>query len=136
MKKAAKKPSFVVIYNEFGHGIEFRNIFEFGQFSALMTHLKQLRKKLNQYYVIGGEKYQKLVEQIVWNEKERKKPYTPAELLEIELRHKCMYYFWSKCEYEVVVTGWPDTKTEKKIDIYQQLEANWEIFKNIVFEAL
>ena len=54
----------------------------------------------------------------------------------MELRCWCMYYFWSKCEYEVIVTGWPDTKTERKIDIYQQIAANWEIFKNIVFEVL
>jgi hypothetical protein len=73
---------------------------------------------------------------MIWDEKKRKQKYTPDELLEMELRRKCMYFFWSKCEYEVIVTGWPDTKTEKKIDIYQQLDANWDIFKNTVFEAI
>lgn len=136
MKKATKKPTFVVIYNEFGHGIQFRNIFEFGQFSALMTHLKKLKKKLVAAYGKDDAKYQKLIEQMTWDEKKRKQKHTPDELLEMELRRKCMYFFWSKCEYEVIVTGWPDTKTEKKIDIYQQLDANWDIFKNTVFEAI
>lgn len=136
MKKATKKPTFVVIYNEFGRGIQFRNIFEFGQFSALMAHLKKLKKKLVAAYGKDDAKYQKLIEQMIWDEKKRKQKYTPDELLEMELRRKCMYFFWSKCEYEVIVTGWPDTKTEKKIDIYQQLDANWDIFKNTVFEAI
>lgn len=135
-KKVAKKPSFLVIYNEFGHGIQFKNIFEFGQLRSLIDALKKLKKKLNAAYGKDDEKYQKLIDQMIWDDKKRKKKYTPDELLEIELRHKCMYFFWSKCEYEVIVTGWPDTNTEKKIDIYQQLDANWDIFKNLVFEAL
>ncbi len=136
MKKATKKPTFVVIYNEFGHGIQFRNIFEFGQFAALMTHLKKFNKRLRATYGKDDARYQKLIDRTIWDEKKRKRKYTPEDLLEIELRHKCMYHFWSKCEYEVIVTGWPDTKTEKKIDIYQQLDANWDIFKNTVFEAI
>ena len=23
------------------------------------------------------------------------------------LRKECLYYFWGKCEYEIVVTSWP-----------------------------
>ena len=136
MKKATKKPTFVVIYNEFGQGIQFKNIFEFGQLRSLMDSLKKLKKKLLAAYGKDDAKYQKLIEQMIWDEKKRKQKYTPDELLEMELRRKCMYFFWSKCEYEVIVTGWPDTKTEKKIDIYQQLDANWDIFKNTVFEAI
>ena len=102
----------------------------------MLKELKKLKKKLDYAYGKDDSEFQKHVDRLIWNEKERKKKYTPDALIERELRHTCMYYFWGKYEYEVIVTGWPDTNTEKKIDIYQQLEANWEIFKNLVFEVI
>lgn len=135
-KKPCKNPSLFVIYNEFGRGVKFVNIFEFEQVKVMLKELKKLKKKLDYAYGKDDGEFQKHVDKLIWNEKERKKKYTPDALIERELRHKCMYYFWGKCEYEVIVTGWPDTNTEKKIDIYQQLEANWEIFKNLVFEVI
>lgn len=137
----SKKPVFKVIYNQFGHGIEFENIFEFGQVKGMLAELKKLKKKLTAAYAkkeLNGddEPFKKLVNRLFWDEKKRLTKYTPDELIEIELRRKCMYYFWAKCEYEVIVTGWPDTKTERKIDIYDQLDANWETFKNMAFEVI
>lgn len=38
-----------------------------------------------------------------------------------------IYYFWSKCEYEVIVSGCPPTKDgkeAKKIDAYDQVLVN------------
>lgn len=74
-----------------------------------------------------------------------------------ELRSVVMYYFWSKSEYEVVITSWPPyidreeldrlTSEEKylrhnvrltvgkKIDVYQQLFLNWERFVGYVYES-
>lgn len=137
----SKKPVFKVIYNQFGHGIEFENIFEFGQVKVMLAELKKLKKKLTAAYAkkeLNGddEHFNKIVNRLFWDEKKRLTKYTPDELIEIELRRKCMYYFWAKCEYEVIVTGWPDTKTERKIDIYDQLDANWETFKNMAFEVI
>ena len=135
-KNPSKNPTFFVIYNDFGRGIKFENIFEFAQFEALLKELKKLKKKLDGVYGKDDAKYLKLVSKMVWDENKNRMKYTPEDLIEMELRHKCMYYFWSKCEYEVIVTGWPDTKTERKIDIYQQLEANWETFKKMVFDVI
>lgn len=138
--KKAKKPVFKVIYNQFGRGIEFENIFEFGQVKVMLAELKKLKKKLTTAAKksLNGDDgdFKKIVNRLFWDEKKRLKTYTPDELIEIELRRKCQYYFWSKCEYEVIVTGWPDTKTERKIDIYDQLDANWETFKKMVFEVI
>lgn len=135
-KKPSKNPTFFVIYNDFGRGIKFVNIFEFGQVTVMLKGLKKLKKKLDGAYGKDDGEFQKLVDKLIWDEKKRKQKYTPDELIEIELRRKCMYYFWAKCEYEVIVTGWPDTKTERKIDIYDQLEANWETFKKMVFDVI
>lgn len=134
--KKSNKHVFNVVYNQFGRGIKFENIFEFAQVEVLLKELKKLKKKLDGAYGKDDAKYLKLVSTMVWDEKKRNKKYTPDELIEIELRRKCQYYFWAKCEYEVIVTGWPDTKTERKIDIYDQLDANWETFKKMVFEVI
>ena len=51
--------------------------------------------------------------------------------LEKEIRSLAMYYFWAKCEYEIILTGWPPPKSgfeEMKIDIYDQLTMNWDYF--------
>ena len=71
-----------------------------------------------------------------------------------ELRSSAMYYFWSKCEYEVVVASWPpyitadelrklsrdgrkhyDVSLEigEKVDIFQQMNLNWEQFVDYVW---
>lgn len=75
-----------------------------------------------------------------------------------ELKSIAMYYFWSKCEYEVVITSWPpyidnaelqrlnkeDPAYEqnvrlsvgRKVDVYQQLELNWDRFVDYVYDEV
>lgn len=41
------------------------------------------------------------------------------------------YCFWSKCEYELILTPWPPTsdgKEDEKIDIYDQVMMNFDLF--------
>ena len=46
-----------------------------------------------------------------------------------EVRKYLMYNFWSKCEWEIVITDWPTSgKVEKKIDVFDQVMLNWPIF--------
>lgn len=46
------------------------------------------------------------------------------------VRSGLMYYFWSKCEYEIVVIpfGSNPKNTHKKIDVYDQVWGNQEAF--------
>ena len=95
-----------------------------------------------------------------------KKKKLPKEEFTKKLEREVRYYFWSKCEYEVVLTSFPpyiDKKeldrlnseyenfntmyghyplridvcpeTYEKIDIYQQLHLNWDVFVNYVWRA-
>lgn len=52
-----------------------------------------------------------------------------------EVKHALLYFFWSKCEYEVVISGWPPSeRTEsKKIDVYAQVCLNYEAFLNYLW---
>lgn len=95
-----------------------------------------------------------------------------------EVRSSLMYYFWSKCEWEIILSNWPDGELsemrttmklrdaikalqpdnimvhtsaldrdvavkvypewfkyhEEKIDVYDQVMNNWDIFINYLWE--
>lgn len=75
-----------------------------------------------------------------------------------ELKSISMYYFWSKCEYEVVITSWPPRIDQEelnrlvseencyrygvrltvgeKIDVYQQLALNWDRFVDYLYVVI
>jgi len=56
------------------------------------------------------------------------------EKLKAEIKSWAMYCFWSKCEYEIILTSFPEKKgfKEKKVDVYQQLMLNWDSFVEYV----
>ena len=53
-----------------------------------------------------------------------------------ELRSALMYYYWAKCEWEVVITPWVSTDDTKniKVDVYWQVMNNWKVFLDYVWE--
>ena len=83
-----------------------------------------------------------------------------------QLKRNAMYYFWSKCEYEVVITSWPAyinieeyeritreitsmknrermpriiniaPTVSEKIDIYEQLMLNWDAFVDYTYNKI
>ena len=49
----------------------------------------------------------------------------------LKLKSELMYYFWSKAEWEIVISPWAVGDKEKdtvKIDIFDQVMLNWEAF--------
>ena len=42
--------------------------------------------------------------------------------------------YWSRCEYEIIFTGWPDETVQEKIDVYDQLMMNWYHFSEYVWK--
>ena len=53
-----------------------------------------------------------------------------------QLRRDAMYYYWSKCEWEIVLAPWvrKNEDAEIKIDVYDQLRLNWEAFCKYTWE--
>lgn len=49
------------------------------------------------------------------------------------LSHAAAYAFWSKCEYEYVVSDWPPSGRSEKIDVFDQLKCNWDRFVDYVW---
>ena len=55
------------------------------------------------------------------------------------LRSVMMYYFWSKCEWEIVLTSWPTNIRgfhDEKVDVYDQVRLNWDSFVDYVMAHL
>lgn len=48
-----------------------------------------------------------------------------------------MYHFWSKCEWEVIITGWPPSERveERKVDVYEQIKLNFEVFAKYIWDS-
>ena len=52
----------------------------------------------------------------------------------LERLRKDIMYYWSKCEWEVVIESWPSGRGEEKIDVYDQVMLNWGVFCDYVWE--
>jgi hypothetical protein len=50
-----------------------------------------------------------------------------------KLHGSLFYYFGSKCEWEVVISPWVGGKDQIKIDVYEQVMNNWEVFLDYVW---
>ena len=60
------------------------------------------------------------------------------EFLE-QVRRALFYYYSTKCEWEIVIDHWPPSEDKKrlkpaKIDVYDQVMANWNIFCDYVWD--
>ena len=64
------------------------------------------------------------------------KEFTEKESFSEWLRRDTMYYFWAKCEYEIILTCNPEWNKFKKevIDVYDQLQLNWNKFVDYIWE--
>lgn len=43
----------------------------------------------------------------------------------------CQYQFWSRCEYEILVDGFPSFGEPEKIDVYDQIEQNIDVITSL-----
>lgn len=46
------------------------------------------------------------------------------------------YYFWSKCEWEIIICPWVGKADDIKIDVYDQLMLNWDKFVDYVWSEV
>lgn len=49
---------------------------------------------------------------------------------------ECRYQFWSRCEYEIIISSWPNEINKKKIDVYDQIVLNIDIITKILTSYL
>lgn len=77
--------------------------------------------------------------------KKNAKPYSedeyrgrPQNMEELKkwLTRKSQYMFWSRCEYEIIVAGWPCTDVTRKVDIHDQIKMNLDLIVRIFAENI
>lgn len=67
-----------------------------------------------------------------YNEKEQK-PLTIQEYKDFILS-EARYQWWAICEYEIIVSGWPNVNNHKKIDVYEQIALNIDAITTLFME--
>lgn len=107
------KPEWNVYISNFNHGvIETYNVFTHYSF---LEDCRRTLKQYNKNYKANG----------VFDRDEFSK----------DLGRILMYYFWSKCEWEIILQHWPESERfkDEKIDVYDQIRLNWDIFVDYVW---
>lgn len=56
---------------------------------------------------------------------------------EKELKSDAIYYFWNRFEWEIAISPltYISEEAAKKIDVYRQIENNWPVFLNYVWNS-
>ena len=124
------------------------------------VYIENFNKKCIEKYNVLSDHFVKLLKAKTNSIKDR-------EEFAKEVKSVLMYNFWSKCEWEVIITDWPthitvdelnrlqkeldeytatyghppyalsvDLRVAEKIDVYDQIMLNWDIFINYLWENL
>ena len=81
----------------------------------------------------------KRIQRIMEETPDMKKYYgVPATWEELKdfIKDESQYQFWSRCEYEMIVHGWPVRKNDYKIDIHEQVMMNIDTITDILYKEL
>lgn len=62
-------------------------------------------------------------------------PKTRDEFKEF-IKKEAMYQWWSRCEYEILVSDWPKHGKEIKIDVYHQVLMNLDVITDIIINIV
>ena len=52
------------------------------------------------------------------------------------IRKNLLYYYWSKCEWEIILSDWPTSNKFKneKVSVFDQIMINWDRFIDYLWE--
>ena len=81
----------------------------------------------------------KRIQKIMAENPDMKKYYgVPATWEELKdfIKDESQYQFWSRCEYEMIVHGWPVRKNDYKIDVHEQIMMNIDTITDILYKEL
>ena len=114
--------SFYVLYKDFNSG----DMIPYDVMKGLYNHI------YNENGAINKKEFH------IYDEKFNRKSIINKEDLKTFINNHFRYYYWSKCEWEFIVSDWPSTKEnrDKKVDIYDFLKPNIDLITNIVWEQI
>jgi hypothetical protein len=44
--------------------------------------------------------------------------------------------YWSRCEWEIIISDWPNQQVQKKVDVHQQIMMNIEVITDLFIENI
>lgn len=68
-------------------------------------------------------------------DKSNDKPSTFEELKDFIIKES-KYQWWSRCEYEIILSDWPNDKDREKWDVYKQITMNIDIITQIFINTI
>lgn len=102
-----------------------------------------MKKELPHFYVINFDINKKkfipydIIPYFIeaYKRKRKDKPKSFEEFKKF-IENEGIYQFWGRCEYEIILVDWPCQKTEKKIDVWEQISMNIDTITNIIMEYI
>jgi hypothetical protein len=70
-----------------------------------------------------------------WKESKKGKNYTKDFIKEFIIKNS-MYMYWSRCQWEIIISDWPCQQIQEKIDVHQQIMMNIEIVIDLFIENI
>ena len=88
------------------------------------------RRRIEQYNIFEHGRFATEIE------KAYKKHRDDFDAFAEEVKNNLRYYFWSKCEWEIMLNSLFTDKNFKpeKIDVYDQVMLNWDVFIGYVWK--
>lgn len=89
------------------------------------------KQKIEEFNIFDHYTFKEYVKEALIKHENSKEEFTK------QLKSELRYYFWSKAEYEIIITCWVGGDREKvneKIDIYDQVMLNWDRFVDYVWD--
>lgn len=78
-----------------------------------------------------GKRIQKIIAEDPKMKKYYGVPETRAELREF-IESESRYTYWARCEYEMIIHGWPVRKNDYKIDAHEQVMMNIDVIVDML----
>ena len=87
--------------------------------------------KIKYFNIFRNILFREAIEQIF------RTPEQSREDIEEQVKKKAQWQFWGRCEYEIILSEWPSSPKDNsyKLDVFEQLEANWERFIDYIYDC-
>lgn len=79
--------------------------------------------------------FQREIDSLLKKRRIRKKDITKDWLKDFVMK-EAKYQFWARCEYEIIVSGWPVHENQEKLDVYDQIAANFDAVTDLLYENI
>lgn len=89
------------------------------------------KRKIKVFNIFNHKRYKQEIVELL----NHRDDYTLEEFKE-KVKSSTMYYYWCKCEWEILIAPWVGDfdKDSIKIDVYKQLEINWNHYIKYLWE--